>query len=158
MAKAKKKTKKKDIKKVLEVLQGSTKFKMDVSLIVLRYDPTFIVKLLSEIAEDIETGKVLQISQGTSAIVMLCEENFAKKVEKWYKPFVIEHKKDLVAFTIMFPKKAMETPGILSFISDLLSKNGVNIIEVIGCYTDITFVINRKDLFKTMDLLGEFIL
>ena len=145
-------------KKVVDVLHGSTKFKMEISLIVLRFDPKFIIKFLQEIAEDVDKGKVTQISQSTNSIVLLCDEILARKIEKKYKNYVLKHEKDLVAFTIMFPKRAIETPGVISFISDMFSKNKITIVEIVGCYTDITFVIHRKDLFKAMNLLGEFIL
>lgn len=144
--------------KVIEILEGSTKFKTDVSLLILRFDPEFLVRFLKEIAKDFEEGKAVQMSQGTNAIVLLCDESLANKIKREYKDKVIEHKKDLVAYTIMFPKKAIETPGIIAFITDLFAKNGINIIEIISCYTDVTFLIKRKDLFKVMDLLGEFIL
>jgi len=110
-------------KKVVDVLHGSTKFKMEISLIVLRFDPKFIIKFLQEIAEDVDKGKVTQISQSTNSIVLLCDEILARKIEKKYKNYVLKHEKDLVAFTIMFPKRAIETPGVISFISDLFSKN-----------------------------------
>ena len=87
----------------------------------------------------------------------MCEESLAKEIEKKYPKYVIDHQKDLVAYTIMFPKKAIKTPGIIAFISDKFAKNGINILEVISSYTDVTFVIHRKDLFKAMDLLGAFI-
>ena len=163
MAKVKKKSKKVTKKKVskksvLTVLQGSTKFRTEVSLLMLRFDPEFLVKFLKDIAEDVDKGKVIQISQGTSVIIVLCEETLAKSLEKKYKRYVIDHKKDLVALILMSPKKIVDTPGVLSFILDRFSKNGINVIEIIGAYTDTTFVINRKDLFKAMDLLGEFVL
>lgn len=141
---------------ILKILKGSTRFKLDVSLLILKFEPKFLVKLLSEIAEDIEKGKVLQVSQGTSAIVMICKEDAAKEYEKKYKKYLIDHKKDLVALTLISPKKIIETPGVLAFILNKFAKNNLNIIELIGCYTDTTFVIERKDLFKAMDLLGEF--
>lgn len=144
--------------KVLEILHGSTKFKTDAALVILRFDPKFIVKFLQEIAGDVDKGRVTQISQSTSAIVLICEESLAREIKERYPKYVIDHKKDLVAFTVMFPKKAVDTPGIVAFIANRFAKNGINIIEILGCYTDITFVLSRKDLFKAMDLLGEFIL
>ncbi len=160
MAKTPKKKilKKNSKEKIIDVLHGSTKFKMEISLVVLRFDPKFIIKFFQEIADDVDKGKVTQISQSTKSIVLLCDEMLARKIEKEYKNYIIKHEKDLVAFTIMFPKRAIETPGIISFISDRFSKNKITIVEIVGCYTDITFVIHRKDLFKAMDLLGEFIL
>jgi hypothetical protein len=118
----------------------------------------FLVKFLQEIAEEIERGRVTQMSQGTSALVLICEESLAKEIKTRYPKHVIDTKKDLVAFTVMFPKKAVDTPGVISFITNRFAKNDINILEMLGCFTDITFVLYRKDLFKAMDLLGEFIL
>ena len=155
----KKTTRKKSAKKgeVIDILQGSTSFKMEVSLVILRFEPKFFVKFLEEIAEDVDKGRVLQISQGTSAVVLLCEESLANEIKKKYKNYVIDIQNDLVAYTIMFPKKAIKTPGVLYFIAEKLAKNGVNVIEVLSNYTEITFLISRKDLFKVMDTLGQFI-
>ncbi len=155
----KKTVKKKDTKdEILKVLHGSTKFKMDVSMVILRFTPKFMVELLQEISDDVDNGRVVQISQGTKAIVLICEETLAKELEKKYPKHVIEHKKNLVAYTVMFPKKAVKTPGIISFISNKFSKNKINMLEIISSYTEVTFLIERKDLFKAMDILGEFIL
>jgi aspartokinase len=143
-------------KGVLSILKGSTKFKTDVSLITFRFEPKFLVKLLSEIAEDVENGRVIQISQGTSAIVMICSENAADMYERKYKKYVISHKKDLAALVLISPKKIVDTPGVLEFVLNRFAKNKLNIVEMIGCYTDTTFVIEKKYLFKALDLLGEF--
>jgi hypothetical protein len=142
-------------KEILKIIKGSTRFKLDVSLIILKFDPKFLVKLLAEIAEDFETGKVLQVSQATSAIVMICKEDAAETYEKRYKKYLIEHRKELVALTLISPKKIVDTPGVLEFILDRFAKNNLNVVELIGCYTDTTFVLDRKNLFKAMDLLGE---
>lgn len=142
----------------VSVLEGSTKFRTEVSLMILRFDPQFLVQLLKDVATDIDKGKVIQISQGSSAIVMLCEEGVAEQLAKKYQKHLISHKKDLVALVLMSPKKIVDTPGVLSFILSLFAKNKINVVEIIGCYTDTTFVINKKDLFRAMDILGEFVL
>lgn len=145
-------------KKMLGVLRGSTKFKTDVSLVIFRFDPEFLVKFFQNMAKEIDRGRVIEIPQGTSAIVLLCEESLAKELSKKYPKQLIAHKQGMIAFTIMFPKKATETPGIMAFLTDMFAKNKINIYEMISCYTDVTFVIDKKHLFKTMDLLGEFVL
>jgi len=145
-------------KKMLEVLKGSTKFKTDVSLVIFRFEPDFLVKFFQNMAKEIDRGRVVEISQGTSAIVLLCEESLANELSKKYPKQLILHRKEMVAFTIMFPKKATETPGIMAFITNMFAKNKINIYEMISCYTDVTFVLGKKDLFKAMDLLGEFVI
>jgi len=150
------KAKKTEDKDVLRILKGSTKFKTDISLVILRFEPKFLVKLLTEIAEDVEKGKVIQISQGTSAIVIICTESVAEIYEKRYKKYLISHKKDMAALVLMSPTKIVDTPGVLEFVLKRFAKNKLNIIELIGCYTDTTFVIEKKDLFRALDLLGEF--
>jgi aspartokinase len=151
----KKKTNKYD--KIISVLQGSTKFKMNVSLVIMRFDPKFLVELLKDISDDIDRGRAVQISQGTNVIVLLCEETLANELKRKYKKHIISIENGLVAYTILFPKEAVNTPGILNFISDRFAKNKINIREFISTYTEVTFVIERKDLFKAMDILGQFI-
>ena len=143
-------------KEVLRILKGSTRFKTDVSLITLRFEPKFLCRLLSDIADDVERGRVLQVSQGTSAIVMICNEQAAKNYERIYKKYLISHRKDLAALVLISPKKIVDTPGVIEYVLHKFAANKLNIVELIGCYTDTTFIINKKDLFKAMDLLGEF--
>ncbi len=143
--------------KIIRILEGSTKFKMDVARVVLKFEPEFLTKLLKDTLEDVKKGRILQISEGTKAIVVLCEDNFVKKMKKEYKEHIIDIRKDLVAYTVMFPKVGSETHGVLAFITTIFAEHGVNLFEVISTYTDITFVIKREDLFKVMDLLGQFI-
>lgn len=143
--------------KILKILEGSTKFKMDVARVILKFEPAFLTKFLKDTVDDVEKGRILQVSQGTKVIVVLCEENFAEKIKKKYKSNVINVKKDLVAYTIMFPKVGSETHGVLSFITTMLAENKINLFEVISTYTDVTFLIKRKDLFTVMELLGQFV-
>lgn len=143
-------------KDILRILKGSTKFKTDVSLVTLRFEPKFLVRLLTEIAEDVEKGRVIQVSQGTSAIVLICNKNAAEGYAKKYKNYIISYKKDLAALVLISPTKIVDTPGVLEFILNRFAKNKLNVIELIGCYTDTTFIIQKKDLFKALDLLGEF--
>jgi aspartate kinase len=49
----------------------------------------------------------------------------------------------------------IESPGIISIISDRLSKNGINIIEMVTAHTDIVIYVNYSILEKTVNLLKE---
>jgi hypothetical protein len=144
-------------KEVLKILHASTRFRTDVSLLILRFEPAFLVKLLTDIAQDVERGKVLQVSQGTSAIVLVCEETAARNYAKRYRPYVFSHKDNLAAIVLMSPKKIVDTPGVLEFILNRFKKKGINLVEIIGSYTDTTFIVGKQDLYKAMDLLSEFV-
>ena len=144
-------------KDILETLSGSTSFKMNSAVVVLRKISTkFFTELLNDLKKDIEAGKVYRMTQGKSAIVIICEEPFGRELKKKYGANVVFFEDDLVAFTIMSPKKAIATPGILSYVLNRLAKEKVNVIQLITTYTDITLLIKRTDFFKVMDFFGLF--
>ncbi|WP_234394346.1 ACT domain-containing protein [Thermococcus piezophilus] len=65
--------------------------------------------------------------------------------------------RDQTALTIISPGRIIETPGVVAFMTSALSSNGINITQVISCYKDTIFVIDRKDTPKAYQILEELI-
>jgi len=139
-----------------ELLEKSASFRTNVAMIVFDYEKEFFIKFLDEITEDIENGKILQISQDNKSIVILVEDAYADEFKKRYKDRIKVFKKDLAAIVVMFPKKVIKIPGVLSKILNKFSKNKINLVQLITCYSNTTFLIERRNLFKAMDALGMF--
>ena len=43
--------------------------------------------------------------------------------------------------------------GVIAYLCGLFAENGVNIVEFLSCWTDTLFVINTKDVAKTLTFL-----
>ncbi len=43
--------------------------------------------------------------------------------------------------------------GVMSYLTSLFAENGVNILEFFSCWTDTLFVVDAKDITKTLGFL-----
>lgn len=69
----------------------------------------------------------------------------------------IEVNRNLVALVLTSPKEIERIPGVVAFISQLLSSHNVNIREFISSYTDTVIVLNQEDALKAFSLLQKYI-
>ena len=143
-------------KEALKVLEGSSKFKTEVSLLVFKFEKELLEKILQETKDEASKGGIFQMAQSNSSIVLIAKDPYAKELYKTFKKDVLEYKKGLAAIVVMSSKKAVETPGVLNAILDIFSENKINLVQLITCYTDITLVIKKDKLFKALDALGLF--
>ncbi len=65
--------------------------------------------------------------------------------------------KDLVALVINSPEKIEHTPGVIAFLTQFFASKGVNIRELISCYTDTIIVLDQKNGARVFELLQEFL-
>jgi len=55
------------------------------------------------------------------------------------------------------PKELEATPGVLAFLTTLLSEQNVNMIEFISCWTETVIVVEKKDSLKTYEVLSNIV-
>lgn len=55
------------------------------------------------------------------------------------------------------PQELEATPGVVAFLTTLLSEQNVNIIEFISCWTETIIVVEKKDSLKTYEALSNII-
>lgn len=60
----------------------------------------------------------------------------------------------LSSITIHLPEETVETPGIYYQILKMLAWNKINIVEVISTYTELTIVLNNKDVDRAFSVLN----
>ncbi|MBI4167444.1 MAG: hypothetical protein HY515_00660 [Candidatus Aenigmarchaeota archaeon] len=65
--------------------------------------------------------------------------------------------KDLVALIITSPEKIEHTPGVIAFLTQFFASKGVNIRELISCYTDTIIVLDQKNGAHVFALLQDFL-
>ncbi|MDP7282055.1 MAG: ACT domain-containing protein [Candidatus Undinarchaeales archaeon] len=47
------------------------------------------------------------------------------------------------------------THGFVQYTTGLLAENGINIVEVLSCYTDTIFIVEKEDALKAYDILSK---
>ena len=55
------------------------------------------------------------------------------------------------------PEELEATPGVVAFLTTLLSKQNVNMIEFISCWTETIIVVEKKDSLKTYEVLSNIV-
>jgi hypothetical protein len=61
------------------------------------------------------------------------------------------------AIIITSPKNLEVTPGVVAFLTALLSGQNINMIEFISCYTETIIVVERVDAMKSYEILSEVV-
>ena len=55
------------------------------------------------------------------------------------------------------PEELEATPGVVAFLTTLLSEQNVNIIEFISCWTETIIVVEKKDSLKAYEVLSNLV-
>ena len=70
---------------------------------------------------------------------------------------VLLEMKGLSQISISFGKEMFETPGFMVYVLKELSWNGINVIEVISTYTELSVVVESKELTKAYGILEKLL-
>ncbi len=92
--------------------------------------------------------------EGTEVITIITNESYKDEIKKEFSNWIIKITGDVVEFIIVFDKKIETTPGVVSYIYNLLAENGINVLEEMSCWTDLLIVIDTKDMAKAMNVLS----
>lgn len=90
------------------------------------------------------------VTQGTSEITIICHEKARASVEK---VFTIQPKvviSNLVALSVRFPQEYQEQPNILYSLLRRIAVKKISLAEVVSTYTELTFILEQKDLEKAL--------
>jgi len=55
------------------------------------------------------------------------------------------------------PEELEATPGVVAFLTTLLSEQNVNMIEFISCWTETIIVVEKKDSLKAYEVLSNMV-
>ena len=97
------------------------------------------------------------VTLGVDEITIVCSKNLVEKVKQKFEDEPKSFLDNLMGVTIKFPEKYLKIPNILyTFITKIATKR-INLIEVISTHSEITFIINNKDLKLINTVLEEFL-
>lgn len=134
-----KKHKHKREEKVLRLLEKSTVTLYDGNSIIITDEPTNIKEKVKLNLED--------------SIVYLLDKTELPKITK----NVLKKNENCSTFVIKSPEEIETTPGVVAFLTSLLSEQNVNVVEFISCWTETIIVVDRKDSLRTHEILMNVI-
>jgi len=120
----------------------------------------FIVKksINFEVMENIQTqirkdSGLSYVLEGSDNYTIITQEKYIPQTEKILKNIIIKENKNMVLINIKSPKEIETISGVVSYLTSLFKENGVNIYEFLSCWTDTIFIIDSKDLNKSINFL-----
>ena len=107
-------------------------------------------KIQSQIKKESGLSYILE---GSDNYTIITQEKYVQILEKSIKNKIIKLNKNMVLINIKSPKEIETIPGVVSYLTSLFAENGVNIYEFLSCWTDTIFIIDSKDLNKSINFL-----
>lgn len=96
----------------------------------------------------------LTITQGiTETMIILSNDLLPKAKEILGDTPLLEERTKLSTINIRIPEESIDTPGIVYFFVKSLAWSEINIIETVAIYTELTLLLNDKDVGKAFEIL-----
>ena len=140
-------------KKIIDLLTESEmniKNKINVFVLSKGIDMNKIDEIQKNIRR--ESG-VFSCLEGSDNYTLIIQEKYSGLIKNRFDANIIRHNKELVLINFKSPKEIEEITGVISYLADLFAENGVNIVELFSCWTDTIFIIEAKNINKSIDFL-----
>jgi hypothetical protein len=98
----------------------------------------------------------ITISHGISQVTIIASEEVEKDIKEIFKEETeICGLNSLSSLTIRIPIEATKTSGVLYSILKVLAWEGISITECVSTFTELTIVLDRKDIERAFSLLNR---
>jgi aspartokinase len=109
-------------------------------------------KLFESINE--EKNNFITITDGLFETSIFVSTNIANKVEEIFEGEKLKSKlSNLSSITIIIPVEAIQIPGVYYSILKKLAWEGINFIEVVSSFTELTIFLEEKDINRAFAVL-----
>ena len=143
--------------RVLEVLARS-ELEIRTGIAVATFSISALPQLMEITRQLIGKARFFAVMQALTTITIIMDNESFEHVKKLVDEQHIVHvMRDQVAIIIVSPIEIVETPGVLAYITSILARNNVNIVQVESCHTDTVLIISKNDLVRAFRLLNEVI-
>ena len=138
-------------------LLSNTGFSLKSNISVIQaYQDRRVMLRLDETLK--KMGKEFNIISSGHAITIIAGDDSVQEVIKAIgKEHVIGYRRGLHAIYLNSGKEIKTTKGFVAFVTSLLHRKGINLIEFYSCYTDTVLIVSREDSVKAYELLDHII-
>ena len=140
-------------------LRMNRSFREQNVLRVLRLSKLMILDNLSIVITDreFEITNKMKIKLSDLHYVYLVEKGLLKKIRETVKRNLCLVHEDCTALVVNSPEQMETTPGVVWYLTSLLSSQNVYSLAFTSCYTETNIVIERKDAIKGYEILSRVI-
>lgn len=105
----------------------------------------------------INAGDFFMVTQGTGEITIIALENALPHISRIMRPARSKAAiKNLVGLTARFDPDYLAVPNVIFTFVRRFALKRINITEIVSTYTELTFIIDQKDLQGAFLALNEF--
>ena len=138
----------------IRVILSSSRIEIKNKIIVVVIDKHIFNDDLLELERRIKKSRnVFYAIEGTDAITIITATAFLDDIRSSFKSSIIKVWKELALVIIASPEQIEETPGVNSYLSSLLSDRGINVVEMMSCWSETLFVVSEDVIAKVLDVL-----
>lgn len=134
---------------------GDLTVKSNLVEFTFRNSSTLLTKqrwLLEKIGN--ERGIFLTVNQSLLQTTLIISAALEEEVEKIFEEEkLISHFFDLSAITLILSENTIKSPGVYYFILKTLAWYEINIIELVSSFTELTLILESKDIDRAFSLL-----
>jgi len=100
--------------------------------------------------------RFIQVTQGfRTATIVVASEDADNLISQVGEP--VEVVGDQAAIILISPEEIIRTPGFIAFVTGYLSRQGINITQIISCYTETVIVLDSGAASKAYRILHSLI-
>ena len=141
--------------RILRIVRGS-KLEIKNRRIVIVLEKGISQSSLARLENKIKgRGESLTVVEGSSSITLVTSEEFAADIRNNFGNQTIKTAKNLVEVIMKSPRGIESTPGVLAYLTSLLSENDVNLVEAMSCWTETLFVVEESSIPVVMKIFGS---
>lgn len=133
-------------------------FSVTSGLIEVTYERTEqVIQKLQQITDlSKESKDFFTVTQGLHEITIICPEALKTKIIDHFgsdPKIVID---DLVAVSVRIPSEYMDIPNTIYSLVGILAIKHINLIEIVSTYTELSFVVYKNEMGKTIQSIDEY--
>lgn len=145
------------MKSVGKVLAKST-LELQNDITVLTVKKYTVERKLKEILEVASRSRFFNFTQGKKSYTFVISQEDEENVERMIeREDILDKVEKQSALVMISPYDIMFTPGVVNFLTRLMYLNGINITQIMSCYTDTILIISKEDSVKAFKLLQDVI-
>jgi predicted nucleic acid-binding protein len=140
-------------------LRKSRSLREEAVLRLLRVSKLMILDNLSIVitGKEFEIENKMKIKLSDLHYVHLVEKGLLKEILETVKSDLCRIHEDCTALIVNSPEQMETTPGVVWYLTSLLSAQNVYSLAFASCYTETTIVIERSDATKSYEILSKVI-
>ena len=117
-----------------------------------------LVSLTSLRAAIGQNSDFLTITQGVGELTIICSQSLKPRVVEYMKSKPVGQYDELGAITVRFNESEyIEEPNMIYSLISELAKKRINLIEIISTFTELSFVVRKPDIERTVAVFGKFL-